>query len=446
MASLILTPNPIAPSQNLRIDGAGFDPKQKVQLALDGAGWTTNYFRPAADGTFHVGVNVGSAVKTQTVTARYAGTTIIVATATIVVQKVVVPPPPPPPLPGIVVPSSIDATGQTGVSTALNAWIKAQANGSVLVFPPGSVYRLDGDAGLNVAGRNHLTLEGTGSRLINKTTGASGFSASFFLQQSEDLVIKGFAVDGGNTATGSTAAKAQVDESISAIAIRGDCKRIEVSNINWDNIRGFGPILGSDGGKTWPEDISIHDCIIRGGEMGVGIVAARRVKIERCQVNDSIDTAFDLEPDASQVGGGGFEDVLISDCDITNYGWGQSLTSWFVAACPQDAVLSKCVMNGLTVTKNRVHAGAAGPANGSQTGLGGLGVRADKTNAKHNFVITDNVTTHPDTRSMSRATMNFANVENLTVTGNKQPVTNGALLLSDTGTTGTRVVSGNTTT
>jgi hypothetical protein len=179
--------------------------------------------------------------------------------------------------------------------------------------------------------------------------------------------------------------------------------------------------------------------------MGVGIVAGRRVKIERCQINDSIDTAIDLEPDASQVGGGGFEDVLISDCDITGYGWGQSLTSWFVAACPQDAVLASCVMNGLTVTKNRVHTGAVGPVNGSQTGLGGLGIRADKTNAKKNFVITDNVTTHTDTRSSSRSTMNLANVENLTVTGNKQPST-GAQLLSDTGTTGTRVVSGNTTT
>ena len=64
---------------------------------------------------------------------------------------------------------------------------------------------------------------------------------------------------------------------------------------------------------------------------------------------------------------------------------------------------------------------------------------------KKNFVITDNVTTHTDTRSSSRSTMNLANVENLTVTGNKQPST-GAQLLSDTGTTGTRVVSGNTTT
>jgi hypothetical protein len=39
--------------------------------------------------------------------------------------------------------------------------------------------------------------------------------------------------------------------------------------------------------------------------------------------------------------------------------------------------------------------------------------------------------------------MYLANVQNLTVTGNRQPIANGAALVRDTGTTGTRTVSGN---
>ncbi len=47
-------------------------------------------------------------------------------------------------------------------------------------------------------------------------------------------------------------------------------------------------------------------------------------------------------------------------------------------------------MDGLTVTGNRVHVGAATANNGNADGLGGLGIRADKANLKRDFVITNN--------------------------------------------------------
>ena len=361
---------------------------------------------------------------------------------------VVVPPPvvPPPVVTGTTVPATIDATGATGVSAALNAWIKSQPDGSTLIFPSGATYRLDGDAGINLTGRKRLTLVGTGCTLLARTTGVCNFSSSFFLQASEDIIVRGFAVDGGNAATGTLNAKAQVNEKLNAAVIRGDCKRVEFDHVRWDNTRGFGPLISSDGGTAWPEDISIHDCFIRGGEMGVGIVSGRRVKIERNTIADSLYIAIDLEPDSSQVGGGGFVDVLLSANTIDGYGWGQTLTSWFVAANPQDAVVGTAVMDGLTITGNTVVRGAVGPANGSATGLGGLGIRADKANVKRDLVISNNTTAVPDTRASTRATMNLAAVEDLTVTGNRQPAPSGAKLLTDTGTTGTRIVSGNVAT
>ena len=66
---------------------------------------------------------------------------------------------------GTTVPASIDASCGSSVSTALNAWIAKQPDGSTLVFPPGSCYKLGGDNAINLANRSGLTLVGTGSSL-----------------------------------------------------------------------------------------------------------------------------------------------------------------------------------------------------------------------------------------------------------------------------------------
>jgi hypothetical protein len=348
------------------------------------------------------------------------------------------------------VPASINSTCASDASPALNAWIKAQPNGSTLVFPSGACYRLGGDNGIQLDGRSNLTLIGTGATLQLRTTGASNRSSGFFLQNSHHITIRGFAVDGGNTATGTTSAGSQVNERMNGAVVRSGSTFIEFDRVSWDRVRGFGIILSTDGGSTWPTDISIHDSTIRGGEMGVAIVAGRRIQIERNTVNDSVWFPFDMEPDSGAAGpngeagyGGGFVDVLISDNDVSRYGWGQSMTSWFVAFCPQDAVVGTAVMDGLTITGNRVHAGAATSNNGNFDGIGGLAIRGDKANKKHDIVITNNTTTDNDTQSSSRAVVYLAGVQNLTVTGNRQPIANGAPFLHDSGTTGTRTVSGN---
>jgi hypothetical protein len=343
---------------------------------------------------------------------------------------------------GATVPASIDATCATNVSSALNAWIARQPNGSTLVFPSGSCYRLGGDAGLNLKGRSNLTLEGTGSTLQARTTGASNFSSAFFLQSSNHITIRGFAVDGGNAATGTTSAPSAVNEHRNGAVVRAASSFIEFDHVSWNHIYGFGILISDEGGPgKWPTDVSIHDSTIRGGEMGVAIVAGRRIQIVHNAINDSVYFAIDLEPDQSQQG---FQDVVISNNDVTRYSWGgANMTSWFVAACPADSVVSTVTMDGLTITGNRIHVGAATSNNGNFDGLGGLGIRADKSNLKRNVVITNNTTGDNDTQPSSRAVIYLAKVQNLTITGNRQPIASGAALVHDTGTTGTRVVSGN---
>ena len=356
-------------------------------------------------------------------------------------KPVQAPKPPTPTLHGVTVPASINRTCATNVSPALNAWIAARPNGSTLVFPSGSCYKLGGDAGINLKGRTGLTLVGTGSTLQLRTTGASNLSSGFFLQDSDHITIRGFNLDGGNTATGTTGAAAAVNERKNGAVVRAGSDFVQFDHVTLNRLYGFGIILTDDGRPgDWPADISIHDSVIRGGEMGVAVVAGRRVQIVHNSINDTVYTAIDLEPDQAQHG---FQSVRISNNDVTRYSWGQNLTSWFVAACPADAVVSRVVMDGLTITGNRVHTGAATANNGNYDGLGGLGIRADKSNLKRNVVITNNTTTDNDTQSASRGVIYLAHVANLTVTGNRQPIAHGAALVRDSGTTGTRVVSGN---
>ena len=62
------------------------------------------------------------------------------------------------------VPSSIDASGATDVSAALNAFIKSVPDGSTIVFKAGGTYRLE-PQGIVLYNRHNLVLEGNGATL-----------------------------------------------------------------------------------------------------------------------------------------------------------------------------------------------------------------------------------------------------------------------------------------
>jgi hypothetical protein len=343
----------------------------------------------------------------------------------------------------VTVPSSIDSSCGSNVGEALNSWINSQPAGSTLRFPSGACYRLGGDTGLHIRGRQGLTLNGTGVTLQLRTTGATNFSSGIFIQDSTNITVRGFSVIGSNTATGTTAAETVVDERINGALVRAGTRNIVLDGITIDRIYGFGILISDDGDGPWPDGVTIRNSRVRGGEMGIAVTAGRNIDIIGNSIEDTVYTAIDLEPDSPQHG---YEDVLISDNDITNYGWAESMTSWFVAACPADSVVDDVTTDGLVITGNRIHKGPATANNGNYDGLGGLGIRIDKANLKRGVTITNNWTSDNDTQSSSRGVMYLANVNGLVVTGNTQPIQNGAALVRDSGTTGTRTIANNDTT
>ena len=160
---------------------------------------------------------------------------------------------PPAPAGANTVPATIDATCGSSVSSALNAWIASRPDGSTLTFPSGSCYMLGGDEGIIIKNRSNLTLVGTGSRLQARTTGASNFSAALFVENSDHITFRGFAIDGGNPSTGTTSAASVLNESLMGAMVRSGSTFIDFDHVSWDRLYGFGILIGA----LWQRGVAV---------------------------------------------------------------------------------------------------------------------------------------------------------------------------------------------
>lgn len=313
--SLTLSPNPIAPGKNIRVEGAGFDPGKRVQIAVNGSGYTTNQQRPAADGSFHCGPFAPSKTGDTTVTARYEGSKAIAAVATI---KVAVPPPvvvptppvtpppdpsPAPPLGAIALPASIrTATGD--VAAALTAWLMG--------LPPGATADLSGASlscsKLHLVARPPLTI--FAGALLRNVYGNDQFllvdgGGSNIVLRLTQLV--------GKSPNAGLWDPAHEDEH--AIGVGGTAG-FELDRVT---IRAFGgDFVRLDGGvNRWCSSIWIHDSTFdAAGRMAVSFTdGVNGAVIERNTFARVGRIDMDFEPNGYQVGGvlGGSKNVRITD-------------------------------------------------------------------------------------------------------------------------------------
>ena len=151
MPTITLSPVSPTPGSVVNVIGSGFA-NYKTRLKLDGAGATTNVFRPKKDGSFQVGITVSSTPKTQTLTSeQYRSTWTQVTSQTFVVANVVTLPPPDPipgPMPvggdpiirGVqtIVYKTPNATVSGTTLTALQAARDAAGVGGVIRVPAGT--------------------------------------------------------------------------------------------------------------------------------------------------------------------------------------------------------------------------------------------------------------------------------------------------------------------
>jgi hypothetical protein len=232
------------------------------------------------------------------------------------------PVPPPPPLPppsttgagprpapatptgtGVVtVPGSIDATGATDVSAAMQTWVNAQSDGSTLIFPSGATYKL-GTFGIAIESRNNLTFFGYGCTLHNyggSTTRNSAFYTGWAAGGSTNIKILGFTIKGGNPNGGTTSAYTVGQESAQGFTLNKNAVNWEIADNTITDQWGHGIYVHDFGGSSgYSRNLNFHfNAIARTGVMGIAVANGIGLTFADNTITDTGIAPIDIE-DAS---------------------------------------------------------------------------------------------------------------------------------------------------
>jgi hypothetical protein len=309
------------------------------------------------------------------------------------------------------VPTSINATGSTDVSSALQSVINNAPNGSTIVFRSGGTYRIG--TALRISNKSNLTLDGNGATLMPIRTMALRVS------DSSRVTIRGLAIVGDDTEAG-TPAVCCTNEGFHAIAIYSStdtlAEDMDISRV-WGDC--FYANATTVPGGTWSARSTFRDsrCTLS-GRHGVGIIRASQTLVERVTFDRIGFDVVDIEPGAADAGADGF---IFRDNTVGTYGLGDQDNAWLLAACGKpDATVKNVTFEGNDIQGNQI-----GWTGGSGTKpLRALSMRVcGDVGPRSNFVVRDNVA-H---LTIPGPAMTFVQVQGLIVTGNSQPLTSGQL-------------------
>jgi hypothetical protein len=320
---------------------------------------------------------------------------------------------PPPSSGGVAVPASIDATGSTNVSAALQGFINGVPNGSTIVFRPGTTYRIVAE--LKVVNRQNLTFEGNGARLdLAGTSDERGF----YVRDSAGITIRGFTMVGNNTEAG-TPATCCGREGAHAVALYSTTD-VLVEDMDISRVWGdcFYVNASTVPGGTWSRRSTFRDstCTLT-GRHGIGIIRAADTTIANNRFDAIGFDVVDLEPGAADAGATGF--VFRANV-VGTYGLTDEYNSFLLAACGAQGA----AIRGVTITGNTVAGNRIGWSGSSGRPMKALHVRVcGDEGPRSDFVVTDNVAG----AAVAGPAMHFASVAGVTVTGNVQPLSSGQL-------------------
>jgi hypothetical protein len=353
--TLSVIPSIVIPGDNIRIEGSGFDPSKKVQLTLDNAGATTNYFRPTKDGTFHVGMTVSTTAKTQILAARYANTTTIVASAAVTVAvPVPVPPPVPPPTPTRPFPLPITTREVTVLSSGIiQAAIDSQEDGTLIKFTPGT-YTIS--TAINLKGRNNLILDFQGSTIINTKLpvdlGTSYVGSTFWWSWADvkpsHITIKNLIVKAANPKPGVL----NVAEHAAVLHAMGG-SFIELDNITGSGLIGDLLTCNENPSDIWVHNSHVTDC----GRNNVSIICGQRITIEDNTFDRAGYCGFDIEPETSSIAG-------VSNIIFRR----NTLGTWVNSFFSMDGVDADKAISDITIADNKCTGGTLLTVAGGSTG------------------------------------------------------------------------------
>jgi len=308
------------------------------------------------------------------------------------------------------VPGTINKTGTADASAALNAWIATVPDGSTIVFPADGIYRLDD--GIRLTNRHNLTFVGNGAELRANGSAGTHTDTPFALWGADSgITISGFTIVGNNPSGLYTPA---AGENLMGITIFGATDVEIFDNVirnTWGDCVYVTSSEDEFGNRTWSEDISIHDNDCSAiGRMGIAIIAAERVQIERNSFTQMSLDVLDIEPDWPNQGA---TDIEFNDNAVGTYAHSDLYRSHMVSIVGN----AQAPVHRVTMDNNVITGGRQVNALNSAGGVTARGDRPGRTN----FVFTNNRSTTPGPGHM----LVFENVDTLTITGNVQPLTSG---------------------
>jgi hypothetical protein len=329
-----------------------------------------------------------------------------------------VPDPEPPPTTGrpfaapvttrtVTVPTTIDATGATDVTAALQAFIDSVPDGSIIAFPGGKTYKTSGM--LNLQGRANLIIDGAGSALNNvanaNVNGAYGsywfstFGWSWTGAKPSHITIRNL---NGLAASPAPGVLQPAEHAGFLLAMGGSY--IELDNITSTGQFGDGLAEVNEN----PDHVWFHNCrVVNCGRNGVSVVCGSEILIEECAFDVSGYCTFDIEPEPGSIAG-------VNGATFRNNTAGTWTDTFFSMDRGSPPTGAGKLIQNITVTGNV----ATGRSLRTQAGASAATVRPQ------NVSFTDNRSTVAGPGPV----LNFWSIDTLTVTGNSQPVSSGPLV------------------
>ena len=309
--------------------------------------------------------------------------------------------------------ASIDGTGLTDVTAALNNWIATVPNGtaanpSVIRFPSGNTYLVS--QGIQISNRTFLTFDGYGARIkLNPAAGFSQLQSLFLLGKAyngffgginKNIIIKGFDLEASNPTPGIWAASREMAHAVEIDNSDG----VEVFDVTAHGI-------GGDGFKiTDGHNLHLHhNHILDAGRQGVSVISGDQILIDNNQFDDMGYFILDIEPNNDTESA---TDITFRDNIAGSWGPNVGVGAGFVA-CGSGTAYNR--IGNITVTGN------------TMTGMSDASLRSyfnqNAYKRLYNIVFTNNKATQAD----SGPVLIFKSIDGLTVTGNAQPVSSGTL-------------------
>ena len=287
---------------------------------------------------------------------------------------------------GTSVPASIDATGATDVSAALNTWIASVPDGSTVLFKAGGTYRLS--QGIQIAGRHNLTFEGNGATLRTTGSGSDQLASLFVIGHryggawaggNSNIVVRDFVLV-GNDPTPGTFGGGEAQAGMEIEGVSG----LEVANVTVQAVYGDGFKVGDAS-----TNVVIHDVHVQtAGRNGVSVIYGSRVTVRDSAFDRVGYVTFDVEPNTSTQPSSG----LLFTANTAG--------TWGAEFFALDGSHTGASINDVTVSGNRV------------TGAGLLTfVDNGNTGRNRNITFTDN-------QGATAARLTFRHVDGLVIGGN----------------------------